>query len=262
MQAVSLKTRDDARLQEPSNEQRLLQVLESITDGVIVFDRDDRVVLFNQRYKDLHPPIADFVEIGVSFEEILRQAVQRGGIAVPAHEAENWIRTCVSQHLAPGDAFESRLRDGSWLVIKEHRTENGEILCVHSGITDQKRLQADNDWKSAVIPAVLEMVEHPVLLLDAEMRVAAWNEPAARLLQISDSPAIGRTYESVLRQWLNDGQSDQDRRIAEHLGALTRSAQDPGREHDAPALAGSAGTFRITVRNLGGGFTVSFRTAA
>ncbi|HEX2137564.1 MAG TPA: PAS-domain containing protein [Microvirga sp.] len=181
-------------------EHRLRQVLDSISEGVILFDQDDRVVLFNEKYKELHPPIADLVEVGVTFEHILRQAALRGGIEVAADRIDGWVQQCVQQHLNPGAPFESKLRDGSWLRIAERRTEGGEILCVHTGITEVKRLQRDLELQSGLFRAVLDTIEHGMAVFDDELHLAACNSAFVRLLALpSDLATPGRSYLEILR---------------------------------------------------------------
>src|SRR6266481_9627813 len=66
----------------------LVLAIESISEGFIIYDQEDRVALFNERYKELHPPIAELITIGMRFEDLLRMAVARGGVKVPPDEIE------------------------------------------------------------------------------------------------------------------------------------------------------------------------------
>ena len=62
-----------------SARQRLVDAIESISEGFALFDRDDRLVLCNSRYRGLlYPGIADVMEPGTPFETIIRRAAERG----------------------------------------------------------------------------------------------------------------------------------------------------------------------------------------
>src|SRR5439155_1024429 len=109
----------------------------SVSEGFILCDEHDRVVLFNERYRELHPPQATVLREGVTFAELAREAVRRGGVAVLDGDAESWVERCVETHRNPGDPFESRLSNGTWLKISERRTASE----LDSGASGRKRFE-------------------------------------------------------------------------------------------------------------------------
>ncbi len=59
--------------------QRLVDAIESISEGFALYDAEDRLVLCNSRYREiLYPGIADAVVPGAQFETIVRKAVKQG----------------------------------------------------------------------------------------------------------------------------------------------------------------------------------------
>ena len=72
--------------------QRLVDAIESISEGFALFDRDDRLVLCNSRYRDLlYPGIADFMVPGTPFETIIRRAAERGLVEEARGRVEAWV---------------------------------------------------------------------------------------------------------------------------------------------------------------------------
>lgn len=57
------------------------QAVESMTEGFVMFDEQDRLVLCNGHYLSLLPGMEDIIRPGVPFETLLREAVSRGLIA-------------------------------------------------------------------------------------------------------------------------------------------------------------------------------------
>jgi PAS domain S-box-containing protein len=71
---TSLKKAEDARLR---SEQRLVEAIESISEGFAYYDADDRLVLCNSRYREmLYSGVDADIAPGTSFETIIRNAAR------------------------------------------------------------------------------------------------------------------------------------------------------------------------------------------
>ena len=68
----------ESNLREIETARRLLSdAIESISEAFSLYDRDDRLVVCNEKYGTLvHPEIADQITPGLTFEQILRQALE------------------------------------------------------------------------------------------------------------------------------------------------------------------------------------------
>lgn len=124
----------------------LADAIESIPDGLAMFDVDDRLVFYNNRFLDAHSFLArDRNHKGFRFEELIRQGVAAGAFAGAAVEddPQGWIDMRLYQHRRAADqAIEQRLSDGRWLRIMERRTSNGGIVGIWTDITELKRREA------------------------------------------------------------------------------------------------------------------------
>jgi signal transduction histidine kinase len=124
-------------------EARLLQAVESIPLGVVLYDADDRLVLCNSKYRDMRAEIADLIVPGARFEEIVRTAAQRGSYAQTDLEAEEWVARRLERHRSPRGAFEQPLGDGRWLQISEFRTHEGGVFGIRVDITERKHAEEE-----------------------------------------------------------------------------------------------------------------------
>ena len=61
---------------------KIWAAIEAIPDGFVLFDREDRLLTCNQRYRDIYPAAAAAMIPGASFEEILRYGLAHGQHAV------------------------------------------------------------------------------------------------------------------------------------------------------------------------------------
>jgi GAF domain-containing protein len=64
-------------------ERRLVDAMESLPSGFVLYDQDDRLVLCNQRYRELYAKSASAIVPGAPFEEIIRKGSNWVSIPMP-----------------------------------------------------------------------------------------------------------------------------------------------------------------------------------
>ena len=131
---------------------RLTDAIESISEGFSLFDADDRLVVSNSTYRKLlYPGIEDVVVPGVSFEQIVREAAERGLIADAHGRVEEWVAERVARHRDAGEPHLQRRSDGRWILISERKTEDGGTVAVYADITEIKRHEEELSEKSEAL---------------------------------------------------------------------------------------------------------------
>jgi signal transduction histidine kinase/CheY-like chemotaxis protein/BMFP domain-containing protein YqiC len=133
------------RLQAETDRQRrtIETAIATISEGFLLFDGNDRLVVANDRYRALFPAIADLLVPGRSFREIIAATVERGIASTGGIPAADWIERRIAQHLHPIDVLEQHYSNGSWVRISERRTPDDGIVGVFTDITEVKRRQAE-----------------------------------------------------------------------------------------------------------------------
>ncbi|CAO3372256.1 ATP-binding protein [Azospirillum argentinense] len=121
----------------------LSDAIECITEGFVLYDAQDRLVLCNGRYRELFSANTDLITPGARFEEVLRGGVERGVYQVPAGDLEGWIERRIAQHRGAGAPMEVQLHDGRWIRIEEWRTHEGGTVGIRADITDLKAREAE-----------------------------------------------------------------------------------------------------------------------
>ncbi|RWJ04881.1 MAG: hypothetical protein EOR25_30000 [Mesorhizobium sp.] len=134
--------RDEVEALSPS-EQRLIEALESISEGFSLYDADDRLVLCNRRYRELlYPGIEDTVVSGTPFEQIIRGAAERGLIADAIGRVDAWVEERLERHRKPSDPHMQRRSHGRWIQVSEYKTADGGTVAVYTDVTALKRNEA------------------------------------------------------------------------------------------------------------------------
>jgi PAS domain S-box-containing protein len=133
---------DEARAARDALERtnrRLIDAIETIPEGLALFDADDRYVLWNSRYLEIYPESADLIAAGRTFAEVLRLGAARGQYAAAVGRVEEWVEERLALHGEHFGSHEQELTDGRWLHIEERRTAEGGSVGVRIDITALKR---------------------------------------------------------------------------------------------------------------------------
>jgi PAS domain S-box-containing protein len=147
-----LRRAEQARLR---SERRLAEAIESISEGFVCYDGEDRLVICNSCYRNLLYPQLDIdLSVGTTFESIIRRAAERGYVKDAEGRVEEWIAERLQQHRNPGDPQVQRRDRGRWLMVSERRTEDGGIVAVYSDITELKQREQDLTEKSNALAAL------------------------------------------------------------------------------------------------------------
>jgi PAS domain S-box-containing protein len=147
-----LRRAEQARLR---SEQRLSEAIESISEGFVCYDGEDRLVICNSCYRDLLYPGLDIdLTVGTAFESIVRRAAERGYVTDALGRVDEWVAERMRQHRNPGEPQVQRRADGRWVMVSERRTEDGGTVAVYSDITELKQREQDLTEKSAALSAL------------------------------------------------------------------------------------------------------------
>jgi PAS domain S-box-containing protein len=147
-----LRRAEQARLR---SERRLAEAIESISEGFVCYDGEDRLVISNSCYRNLLYPDLDIdLSPGTTFESIIRRAAERGCVKDAEGRIEEWVAERMRQHRNPGEPQVQRRDNGRWIMVSERRTEDGGTVAVYSDITELKQREQDLTEKSNALAAL------------------------------------------------------------------------------------------------------------
>ncbi len=112
--------------------------IETIADGFVLFDADDRVLLANSKYRQIFPAVAPLVQPGVPFREILEAQVKTDLVSLDGLSPEEWVETRLQRHREPHGYVEERVFGGTWVRITKRQTPDGGKVAVYTDITELK----------------------------------------------------------------------------------------------------------------------------
>ncbi|TCZ63213.1 PAS-domain containing protein [Roseicella aquatilis] len=143
--ALNLALRQRARIEaERAAARGLLEsAIESLPDGFVMFDAEDRLVVCNQRYRDLYAVSAPFILPGARLEDIIREGARRGQYPQAGEDIEAFVAAITAWHRGDQPSLERLLPDGRWILVTERRTPDGGTVGIRTDITDLKRTMTE-----------------------------------------------------------------------------------------------------------------------
>jgi len=128
-------TRDVTEQHE--QERRFAAALDSIEEGVAIFDSRDRLVVCNRAYRDMTPQLADRLLPGVSFERILRLCCEAGLVVEALGREAEWIADRLAKR-RDGASFVYRRTD-RWVRVRDERLPDGGIFLMVWDVTEERQ---------------------------------------------------------------------------------------------------------------------------
>ena len=122
---------------------RLQSAIETLDDGFVIYDKEDCLVICNERYREIYSASAAAIVPGNTFANILRYGVDHGQYADAIGREEEWLEQRLQQHRRSDLNVEQQLEDGRWLRIAERETPNGEWVGFRVDISEQKAVQEE-----------------------------------------------------------------------------------------------------------------------
>ena len=110
--------------------------IEALDEAFVLYDPQDRLVLCNERYKQVYKPVAHLMVPGARFEDIVRAGVALGHYSAAVGRGEAWLKERVAAHIAGHSNFIERYADGTSLRIVERRLADGHTVGFRVDITE------------------------------------------------------------------------------------------------------------------------------
>ncbi|MFC3182816.1 hybrid sensor histidine kinase/response regulator [Cypionkella sinensis] len=124
-----------------TEQMRIWAAIEAIPDGFVLYDREERLLTCNQRYRDIYSASAPAIVPGAKFEDILRYGLAHGQHVSAMGQEDQWLAERLAQHRNPGGPVEQQLADGRWIRAQDHRTPDGGRVGLRVDITHLKAQQ-------------------------------------------------------------------------------------------------------------------------
>jgi diguanylate cyclase (GGDEF)-like protein len=107
-------------------------VVESLSQGFVLYDADDKLILRNSCYLKFYPSLAKIAVPGESYCEIVRAETDNLKHAQDSQER-------IDKHHESENTFELQLADKRWILVNESKTREGSTVVLYTDISKLKQ---------------------------------------------------------------------------------------------------------------------------
>ncbi|MEC9347763.1 MAG: PAS-domain containing protein [Pseudomonadota bacterium] len=201
------------------------EALESIAEGIVMYDSDDRLVLCNENYRKFFDPTGKVIKTGVSFREILTKYLELGRFRPKEAYPGEWVDTRVRNRGTRFYTSEHRLQDGRWYQVTERPVPGGGHVTVYSDITTRKLREEEFENQNKLLEFVFSNLVQGILVIDANSIIRMANTRYSAIAGLpEDYEVIGLHHQDVLDKLAETGAYYKTGGLAEsaRIGALIR----------------------------------------
>ncbi|WP_424600887.1 bifunctional diguanylate cyclase/phosphodiesterase [Bradyrhizobium sp.] len=178
---------------------RFNAALRNMSQGLCLFDPEQRVVIANARYAEIYHLGEDQVKPGTTLRQILES--RRENATNFATDPDAYVSVNVRQQ-----SEIQQLADGRVISIKRQPMANGGWLTTHEDVTAEKQSEkllaekaAELEVMNTRFSAALSNMAQGLCMFDGQKRLVVWNDRFAELYRVpSHLLKVGTPYEAIV----------------------------------------------------------------
>ena len=195
---INLQNRESQQRLE-SQKQQLDTALNNMTQGLVLYDGSQRLVLCNQRYLDMFGLSPEIVKPGADSLDVIRHRHATGsfdGDPDTFHEE-------VQRRVARGEITTSIVnsKDGRTFHIVNQPLPRGGWVATMEDVTERQRLEQERDRNYAFLSQILDHIPSQITVKDArDRRYLLANGVAAEQFGVPREEIVGKTASDLFPQ--------------------------------------------------------------
>lgn len=190
----------NALAEQQRAETRLVQAIDSLDEAFALYDEDERLVIFNERNRELAGDIGNRIRIGMTKREVLEMIADAHVPEAAGPQARAaYIEGRLAEHRAGDAQVERRVGDG-WYRISLRRTPLGDVVVTRADVTKAREREAQLEKLSVVA----SRTANSVVIIDEHNRIEWVNESFERQTGYRMEQVLGRSPEDLLTGPLTD----------------------------------------------------------
>jgi diguanylate cyclase (GGDEF)-like protein/PAS domain S-box-containing protein len=171
--------------------------LNNMIQGLCMFDGQNRLVVWNERYRSMYNIDPRRIWAGCGISDLLeaRKAADTFPYDPVKYEAD--LRAAIDQ----GNAFtlNIELKDGRAIAVVNAPTSDGGWVATHEDITERKRAERELEHTRSFLDTIIENVPSPIVVKEmSNLRYLLVNRAAEEFLGVKRDTMLGKTAADIM----------------------------------------------------------------
>ena len=233
-------------------------VLDNMPGALIYTDGGLRIVVCNDRFKEMYKVPQELLQPGRPYSDFLRYLAENG------YYGDGGVDALVAKRVESlrnpsGMSFEDHTPDGRWYRILRRRVEGGGAVTVMTDITEQKQGEQELSDKEAQLHVALDNMPGALIYTDGNLKIVVCNNRFREMYIVpQELLQPGRLYSDFLRYLAENGyygEGDVDALVAKRVESLRNPSGISFEDHTPDGR-----WYRILRRRVEGGGAVTVMT--
>jgi len=203
------------------SDRRLSEIIEASSEGIVVYDANDRLVLCNAQFRDTLTLNGGALRYGAFYEDNLRQSV-RLGVYTGIDDPERWIAARKTALRTPSPPETVRMATGTWQRMTNRVLSDGSVVGMRTDVTDLKRRELELANREARLSRLFGSLADVVLELSASGVITHASPAARQVLGFEPDDLEGMRLDDLFPSENRERLNDMRRRL--HEGAAQSDA--------------------------------------
>jgi len=239
-------------------EDQLHLVLDNMPGALVYTDDALRIVVCNNRFKEMYEVPEDLLQPGRPYAAFLHYLAENG------YYGEGDIDALVARRVESlrnpsGTSFEDHTPDGRWYRILRRRVAGGGTITVMTDITEQKQAEQDLADSEGQLHVALDNMPGALVYTDGDLRVVVCNNRFKEMYIVpQELLQPGRPYADFLRYLAENGyygEGDVGALVAKRIQSLRNPSGMSFEDHTPDGR-----WYRILRHRVAGGGAVTVMT--
>ena len=175
----------------------LARAFQGLDEGFALWGPDDRLILCNEKFRQLNTVDRQETEPGVLFADYVRSLLANGAYPAAAGREDAWLQERLDLHRASGSPYELLSQDGIWLLVDEQKLADGSTVTINLDITQRKQAELALQESEALLVSIFENVPLGLLIKDANNVVERVNSAYVRWYGFDAETLVGQQPETL-----------------------------------------------------------------
>jgi diguanylate cyclase (GGDEF)-like protein/PAS domain S-box-containing protein len=220
---------------------RLDEALNNMNQGLCMFDAQNRLVVWNERYREMYRIDPHRIWQGCTVRDLLEARMASGTFPLDPHRYEWDLREALKQ----GQAFTLtiQLKDGRTVAVVNQPMQSGGWVATHEDVTERNLAERKLESTRSFLSRIIENVPSPIIVKSIpDLRYLLVNRAAEKYLGIGRSVMLGKTSADIMPQSSAEKIAAEDRKLI--------ASDEPAFLDEHPVVTPANGTRFVTATRL------------